>query len=564
MTEHRQLVQLRSVPWNRIARRQPGELMIPIRLAGEPIPPVAPLWDVIPDQVDTIGVTITPLETSAFLDEGTDTVTYGVINLPPGLFLDTGTGQIFGTPSTITDVTVTMQATSAAGFDDTQFNWRIDPDLPPLEIGLVSQADVNTDGRTDDIPFDHVLNLPYVLTGTTVVTSNGDGGSKRMQFVSASGEFRLAGDPNDLLGDFTLSTRVAYSSTIARLGCFSQLNAGSNLNAVYAGGSDLFGGTAVSFQVRTPTETLQHNGTTVGTINFVERVFTLVREGTQIRMYVDAVEVSGSPQTSSANDFAGFDTYRIGQDGTVGDWANMIADWAWSAAWDRALPVSEIELLDDQANPFNTPNLGIRPNDTIGVQGLSATFGAYRIFTGVTTLATAINSRYRVTAGIEIGPDPQQMVVSTNAVQQGTWWDNAAGGIVFGFAAGTLLVSNPAWINFPLGTRLDIRMEFFQDTNFESFCTLLTVNGVSATAGLSVSFNHSGISGWNQMNSNFSAGPDNFARGTLFYLLLEFGDGTLERWGIDEASGNFTVGEDGQGNANMDVGTEGVDYQWVT
>jgi len=79
-----------------------------------------------------------------------------------------------------------------------------------------------------------------------------------------------------------------------------------------------------------------------------------------------------------------------------------------------------------------------------------------------------------------------------------------------------------------------------------------------------VSFNHGGVSGYNQLNSNFSAGPDNFARGTLFYLLTEFTTGQLDRWFMDEASGNFTVGEDGQGNGNMDLGVEGVDYQWVT
>lgn len=104
-------------------------------------------------------------------------------------------------------------------------------------------------------------------------------------------------------------------------------------------------------------------------------------------------------------------------------------------------------------------------------------------------------------------------------------------------------------------------MVFNKLANFDSEVLSCKVNGVEATVGLLTAFNHTATA-FNNIGSTFG-GPDNLSRGTLFYILVLYNSGELRRWFMDEGSGTALLSEEGQA-ATIDVGTEGVDFEWVT
>jgi 5'-nucleotidase len=79
-------------------------------------------------QTSTAGSAIATLQLAA--SGGTSPYTYGATNLPPGLSINTGNGQITGTPSTDAGspfaVTVSV-SDSAAGTDSKNFGWTVNP-----------------------------------------------------------------------------------------------------------------------------------------------------------------------------------------------------------------------------------------------------------------------------------------------------------------------------------------------------------------------------------------------------------------------------------------------------
>ncbi len=86
------------------------------------------------NQTHTVGDTAS-LTLSANDPDG-DSITYGASGLPPGLNLNTSSGQITGTPSTAGSYNVTASADDGNGGTDSEtFTWTINPDDPPPTCG---------------------------------------------------------------------------------------------------------------------------------------------------------------------------------------------------------------------------------------------------------------------------------------------------------------------------------------------------------------------------------------------------------------------------------------------
>ena len=76
------------------------------------------------DQSNTIGATVSVSEAAHFNDVDGDALTYTASGLPPGLSIDTHTGVITGTLTTLGTYPVTLTATDPSGLSTTQtFNW---------------------------------------------------------------------------------------------------------------------------------------------------------------------------------------------------------------------------------------------------------------------------------------------------------------------------------------------------------------------------------------------------------------------------------------------------------
>ncbi len=93
-------------------------------------------------------------------------------------------------------------------------NRRAGGQIPDVITGLVSQADVNTDGRVDTAPFDNILgNLATLVNGPTVVGGN-DGGYFGMLFDGVNQTLTLPStlDNNLFLeGDFSMAVRFKFT-----------------------------------------------------------------------------------------------------------------------------------------------------------------------------------------------------------------------------------------------------------------------------------------------------------------------------------------------------------------
>ena len=370
MTDRDQLVQLRSLPSNRLARRHPGELMIPIRLAGDG-PPVevgfgvlglTTGWigrlssgvgiDMIPDattpctltvrggfnvsadgrtnmglmgtnvadqNVRVLGLTdqvgvgatlfpFTGVDWSNFelvlvgQDTGggtfqVDELTVNGIPTDFALPVNAGTAAFFAFANVtrICDVAnevddqighrwdaVRFQTTDGFDYDfrleegagaffnssgdfwenptlsqpadfnlteDVDWTW-VDsadplpgPPPPPLEVGLVSQADVNTRGRTDDLPFDHVSGLVSISTGGHSGTGVGVGGAIGMQMTNSAGTIEFTPpDLSFLTGDFTVAWRAEPSGGGIGRGTLARIYSSADDDDAISVGRGLFQG----------------------------------------------------------------------------------------------------------------------------------------------------------------------------------------------------------------------------------------------------------------------------------------------------------------------------------
>ncbi len=151
-----------------------GEVEFAWTIDPNDIPDVDP----IPNQSDTEGETITPLQVVAN-DGDPDTLTYGATNLPPGLSINPSTGLISGTvdagaaAASPYSVVVTVSDGKAAPVE-APFTWTISgANLPPVvtkpgdqvnaESDAVSLQVAATDPNGDDLTYS-ATGLPPGLT----------------------------------------------------------------------------------------------------------------------------------------------------------------------------------------------------------------------------------------------------------------------------------------------------------------------------------------------------------------------------------------------------------------
>ncbi len=102
---------------------------------------------------------------------GTPPYTYGATNLPPGLSIDTGTGQITGTPNTTVGSPFAVNVSvsdSAAGSDNKNFTWTVSPALVPMAI-----KDIQGTGASTPIPGQVVLTQGVVTASYPTGGFNG-------------------------------------------------------------------------------------------------------------------------------------------------------------------------------------------------------------------------------------------------------------------------------------------------------------------------------------------------------------------------------------------------------
>ncbi len=265
-------------------------------------------------------------------------------------FIDEDTGAVLNNePGDSVAIVGTMAATEGV-------DWEWKQTGPDIFAGLVSQADVNTRGRTDDLPFDHVSSLVATQIGNGGVsgTAAAAGGATGMRMVNTDGTLELTPpDLSFLTGDWTVSWRMNHEGGSIGRQSLGRIYSSADDDDAISVGRGQFQGTTVSMEIRTPAETSLNDPTTgLGSSQNIERVWTLTREGTVMTMYLDGVATSATG-TFTANDFASYDGIHWGLPvGFNAAWGKNIGVGLWTGVWDRVLSLEEIELLDDTVNPF--------------------------------------------------------------------------------------------------------------------------------------------------------------------------------------------------------------------
>ena len=223
-----------------------------------------------------------------------------------------------------------------------------------LNVGLVTQADVNTRGRADDAPFDHVLGNVATLFNVPVVGAAGDGGFFPMDFVKASSQYLTlppvpgATDNDFLESDFTMAARFKSTST-GEMACVafaptalcglkvSQTNGDPQAFCIDDGSQ---------FTNVPPAAGASSN-------DGLEHVLIMRRTGNRVQMLMSPNGVIGDVTGNYGN--GGATTTNLQ------NWASFLDDLPiiflegsifWSAAWDRLLTNDELAALVAKPNPF--------------------------------------------------------------------------------------------------------------------------------------------------------------------------------------------------------------------
>ena len=145
MTLRNQLVQVRSRPFNRIARPS-DRLIIPIRKPGLVAQLHPPIWDdPLPALFDEFNVPIPPYNAHAALTQGTEPITFAATGLPTGISLDTGTGLLTGTPTAVGIFTPEFTATNEVGSDVGSTTWEIYTDGDVQSYTLTTGVNPNNE-----------------------------------------------------------------------------------------------------------------------------------------------------------------------------------------------------------------------------------------------------------------------------------------------------------------------------------------------------------------------------------------------------------------------------------
>jgi hypothetical protein len=221
-----------------------------------------------------------------------------------------------------------------------------------LELGLVTQSDVNTRGRSDDLPFDHVLgNVGTPVNGPTV-GSAGDGGFVPMDYA-AGAYVTLPSVPgvtdNDFLeSDFTMAVRC---STVAQVG--EQPTYGFGPGALVALKiTNSNGGNPLAFDIDDGGGSTNSTAGNVNSDDGVEHVIIQRRSGGRVQLLwekgllVDNDQAYGTLGATTT----GLQSLAVFFDDTPGN--TLVGSIWWSACWDRNLTNDELIALVATPNPF--------------------------------------------------------------------------------------------------------------------------------------------------------------------------------------------------------------------
>jgi hypothetical protein len=229
-------------------------------------------------------------------------------------------------------------------------------DAPPaLLTGLVSQSDVNTDGRTDDAPFDHISTVVFGLENAPPVVA-GAGGFDGLAFVTAS-EQSADGPPPSInyAAPFTMACRAKTSTAIVNNTAFGLGNgvvaqpllflkmtagAGGNVQAFIR--DDANRNTLVDAAPLDSADGAEHvlvfrSGGGLGGPGRLQLLIDGVLVDDQQGGYIGPTNINN--QTWGALDIAGF-----------AQWGTL--DLYWTAIWDRLLSDTEVTALSATPNPF--------------------------------------------------------------------------------------------------------------------------------------------------------------------------------------------------------------------
>ena len=221
-----------------------------------------------------------------------------------------------------------------------------------LNVGLVTQCDVNTRGRADDLPFDHVLGNIGVPTNAPTVGAAGDGGFVPMDFAAGS-YVTLPPVPgvtdNDFLeGPFTAAVRVSTVAGAAEQPTFGFGNGALVALKIMNDGS----GNPLGFNIDDGGGITSAQAGALGSNDGVEHVIVERRLNQRVQLFWELGLIADVDQN-----FGNFGSVTT----TNQSWAVFYDDlpgntltgsiW-WTAAWDRPLTNDELTALVAKPNPF--------------------------------------------------------------------------------------------------------------------------------------------------------------------------------------------------------------------
>ena len=225
-----------------------------------------------------------------------------------------------------------------------------------LFVGLQHQADVNTDGRADDAPFDHISSTVMSVQNAPTVAA-GDGGYDGLQFFLLNQtSAKMVAPAIDYTLPFTMACRaktlqaVVDNATLA-LG----LDVGPPTGPLLA--MKITRDAAADAEAFLQADNGQFTivqGTLGGNDDGVEHVYVCRSLGGatgRVQLTIDQAlsgDVTGNYVFPTTIDNLVWGAFFIG--GAFGFWGTNTMQW--TAVWDRLITNDEIIALTNQDNPF--------------------------------------------------------------------------------------------------------------------------------------------------------------------------------------------------------------------
>ena len=226
-----------------------------------------------------------------------------------------------------------------------------------LQNGLVSQCDVDTNGRSDGAPYDNKLDNVAVLQNAPQVVA-GEGGYSGMQFILANQQsVELPPPAIDYTGPFTLACRSRTQAALVDNATLSLARDSGGAQGPLLATKitrDAQGDPEAFYQQDNGQFTIVQGVSAESLADGVEHVI-IVRSlggGTgRVQMIVDQEltgDVTGAYTSTTTIDNMVWGAFKV--NGAFGFWGTNVMQW--SAIWDRLLNNEEVVACSAQPNPF--------------------------------------------------------------------------------------------------------------------------------------------------------------------------------------------------------------------